>query len=366
MGNSAANNRKCREQRIAPCYENKCEVVRHLLDRLDEDDAVVQLRELAEDADWEVRHEVALAIVRLPNNHLAWFVERLINDPNAYVQRAVHRALDARRREVRAESHRREKHERVAKRVQELESRTKRQVGRICREHGEELIAQVAHDLRALATRLKPACYQLVAASGDLRPRAANTVLTQLSMFEKLTEDLQFFSEPLRIEKRDERMAEVVQAAIEAAQSNMAKAGLETPSIRIVAEMNAGIVVPMARHLVQIALTNVIQNACEAFAIDRNEERNAEIRIDVGIDDGMVTITVVDNGPGMAEEDLAVVTAFLPGRRNLSKPSSTGFGLPIAARNIAAHDGHLEMKSCAGVGTRVTITLPLTTDEEKR
>lgn len=47
------------------------QTVRDLLDNLDNDDAIAQLRRLSQDPDWEVRHEVALAIAKLPDDELA-------------------------------------------------------------------------------------------------------------------------------------------------------------------------------------------------------------------------------------------------------------------------------------------------------
>ena len=74
---------------------------------------------------------------------------------------------------------------------------------------------------------------------------------------------------------------------------------------------------------------------------------------------GIASGTVTDNGPGMNADELAVISAFLPGRRNYAKPFSTGFGLAIAARNIAAHGGKLALTSYEEIGTQVTIDLPL-------
>lgn len=44
--------------------------------------------------------------------------------------------------------------------------------------------------------------------------------------------------------------------------------------------------------------------------------------------------------------------------------SGTGFGLPIARRNIAAHGGSLNIDSVENEGTRVTVLLPIEGREE--
>ena len=42
-----------------------------------------------------------------------------------------------------------------------------------------------------------------------------------------------------------------------------------------------------------------------------------------------------------------------------TKEKGVGLGLPIAHRIIEAHGGQLNMDSQVGVGTKVTITLPI-------
>jgi len=77
-------------------------------------------------------------------------------------------------------------------------------------------------------------------------------------------------------------------------------------------------------------------------------------------DEHSVTITVRDNGPGIAEEDLPhLFTPFF------SRTGGTGLGLAIAAQIIQAHGGTIEADSAPGRGAVCTIVLPVeaATDE---
>jgi two-component system sensor histidine kinase AtoS len=47
-----------------------------------------------------------------------------------------------------------------------------------------------------------------------------------------------------------------------------------------------------------------------------------------------------------------------------TKEKGVGLGLPIAHRIIEAHGGQLEIESKVGVGTKVTVALPLSKKEE--
>ncbi len=77
-------------------------------------------------------------------------------------------------------------------------------------------------------------------------------------------------------------------------------------------------------------------------------------------DDGSVTFSIEDQGKGMSSEQ--VERAFDPvwqAEEMLSRESEgTGLGLSICKRLVELHDGGIEIRSAAGVGTVVSITIP--------
>jgi hypothetical protein len=73
--------------------------------------------------------------------------------------------------------------------------------------------------------------------------------------------------------------------------------------------------------------------------------------------DGALVLSVRDQGPGIAPEDLA--TLFdRTGRAVRRRVSGTGLGLPIVAAVARAHGGTASVTSELGVGTTVAITVP--------
>jgi signal transduction histidine kinase len=73
-----------------------------------------------------------------------------------------------------------------------------------------------------------------------------------------------------------------------------------------------------------------------------------------------LTVTVVDNGIGIAGEDLGrVLEAFEQVDNSLSRRhEGTGLGLPLVKAMMELHGGALELKSTLGVGTEATIVFP--------
>ncbi len=97
------------------------------------------------------------------------------------------------------------------------------------------------------------------------------------------------------------------------------------------------------------ALGNLIENAALAYP-----DRKGNIDIETRCERSDVTIVVVDHGCGIPGNKLEhVFTPFYS-----SRPSGTGLGLPLAARIIDLHQGHLTLDSRPGQGTTATITLP--------
>ena len=75
---------------------------------------------------------------------------------------------------------------------------------------------------------------------------------------------------------------------------------------------------------------------------------------------GSVSIEVTDSGIGIPAEELPLVTRkFVRGKQ--APAGGSGLGLAISKRIAGDHGGHLKIRSAAGSGTTVTVTLPAAT-----
>jgi signal transduction histidine kinase len=103
------------------------------------------------------------------------------------------------------------------------------------------------------------------------------------------------------------------------------------------------------RQLVMNLLTNAVK-----YTVDGDE---IEVRADAS--DGMVEVSVSDNGPGIsAEEQRIIFEKFGRGSHHGSSTPGAGLGLFIARSIAEAHGGSLRVASRPGEGATFTVRLP--------
>lgn len=102
-------------------------------------------------------------------------------------------------------------------------------------------------------------------------------------------------------------------------------------------------------------LLNIISNAADAL------EKNStpEIQLTGSIRDNILWLAVKDNGCGISPEQKKRL--FQP--FNSSKPSGNGLGLVISQKLLARMDSSIDIESKVGVGTCVTIGLPVSKED---
>jgi signal transduction histidine kinase len=103
------------------------------------------------------------------------------------------------------------------------------------------------------------------------------------------------------------------------------------------------------RQLVMNLLTNAVK-----YTVDGDE---IEVRADAA--DGIVELSVRDNGPGISSADQRVIfEKFGRGSRAGSSTPGAGLGLFIARSIAEAHGGSLRVGSRPGEGATFTVQLP--------
>ena len=76
--------------------------------------------------------------------------------------------------------------------------------------------------------------------------------------------------------------------------------------------------------------------------------------------DGGYSVTILDSGIGMTDQE--IIKALTPFGQIENKITAThngtGLGLPLAKAMLELHDGHLEISSAPGCGTRIVMNFP--------
>ena len=107
-----------------------------------------------------------------------------------------------------------------------------------------------------------------------------------------------------------------------------------------------------SRTELRLLLAQVLANSVQA--VEQLEDRKAAIKINTSSTGNRLSITIVDNGPGMSPES----------QKNIFKPFHTsrgnamGIGLAVARDLVRRYQGTIKVRSLLGQGTMVRITLP--------
>ena len=113
-------------------------------------------------------------------------------------------------------------------------------------------------------------------------------------------------------------------------------------------------ILPLVRvdaGILRQVLTNLLSNA-SAYS-----PKGTEIIISVQIDENTLVISVIDHGPGIAEEDTdRIFEKFYRGKN--APPGGLGLGLSIAKRFVEAHGGEIGVYNQKSGGACFEIRLP--------
>jgi signal transduction histidine kinase len=161
--------------------------------------------------------------------------------------------------------------------------------------------------------------------------------------------DLLVFSRDLRLNLYEHPLDRVLAESVEEcrAQANERGVGLRL-------ECAPDVTLTIDKLKIRQAVVNVVRNAIDA------SPPGTEVGVAGRRDDGTVTITVRDHGPGVPEEQReAIFSPFFT-----TKETGTGLGLAIAREFVAAHGGHITAgRPSDGGGARFTIRLPKRPEE---
>jgi two-component system phosphate regulon sensor histidine kinase PhoR len=219
-----------------------------------------------------------------------------------------------------------------------------------------DFVANASHELRTPLSTVLGYAETLAEESGlsdELRSRFGGTIRDEARRMLRIIEDLMSLSriEADRFVAPSERIE--VEDIVTSALSN---AGTVQCDLKVALSPDLPPVRGDRAQLVQL-LDNLLGNAVR-YGCDKP---GSIVEIGAERSDSSVVLTVTDHGPGIPREHLPRLTERFyrvdPARSRES--GGTGLGLAIVKHIVERHRGSLEISSTLGVGTSVSVRLPV-------
>jgi two-component system sensor histidine kinase ResE len=185
---------------------------------------------------------------------------------------------------------------------------------------------------------------------------------------ERLTRLVSGLLESARMESGNVRMARETVHLNELAQACVTKMQPRAQTAEVALEAQLAPAIPAITadgdRLAQV-ITNLIDNAIKHTAKGGKvtvETRLAQMPRQAREACNAAEVSVADNGAGIPPEDLPhVFDRFYQADKSRSAGGS-GLGLAICKQIVEAHDGQINAHSVLGLGTRISVWLPLSPD----
>jgi signal transduction histidine kinase len=120
---------------------------------------------------------------------------------------------------------------------------------------------------------------------------------------------------------------------------------------RFTSRVEAPLLVHGTPALLKRLVLNLVDNAF------RHTPPPAGVDVHLASSNGVVNLEVSDQGPGIPPDEVPLV--FERFHRGRSASAGTGLGLALCREIVLRHHGNIALRSAPGVGTTVTVTLPL-------
>lgn len=218
-----------------------------------------------------------------------------------------------------------------------------------------QLAAGIAHEIRNPLASISGSIELLrhAPASDDDRTLMA-IVHREIQRLNELVGDLLDYANPRPSQPVEFDLGVLVRETVQVARADPANAAVE---------ISAAVDAPLGVHAdpskLRQVVWNLVRNAADAAAGGgkhvRVEARRMSARGEAqALALAMVTITVEDDGPGIAPDQLARI--FDP--FYTTKQKGTGLGLATCHAVISEHGGRIDVESDVGKGTKVVVRLP--------
>ena len=226
-----------------------------------------------------------------------------------------------------------------------------------------DFVANVSHELRTPITSIK-GFVETLQEGAITEPKEAERFLRIIARhsdrLNAIVEDLLTLSsleegsEQRKIAFEKRPVKPVLSSVIE-----LSSVKAEEKKITIDLNCDKAIQARMNAALLEQAVLNLVDNAI------KYSEPAGRIQIQVHKEDGMVTISIRDNGCGIAKkyQERIFERFYVVDKSRSRKLGGTGLGLAIVKHIAAVHGGHVTVDSSPGNGSTFTLYVPIDSDQ---
>jgi PAS domain S-box-containing protein len=213
-----------------------------------------------------------------------------------------------------------------------------------------QMMAGVAHELNNPLTAILGVSDLLRERAGDDSTRRhVEIVLKQARRAAAIIQNLLAFSRPATAGRAKVRVDEVVRQALQSQQASLTQKNI---SVDFQSPVDLPVVQGDPKLLEQV-FSNLLINAEQAIASVRDR---GTIRISLASLGGKVSVTFLDDGPGIDSENMRKI--FDPFFTTKRPGGGTGLGLTICLALVKEHGGSIEVQSMPGCGASFQVLLP--------
>ena len=210
-----------------------------------------------------------------------------------------------------------------------------------------EMAKQVAHEIKNPLTpmRLTIQTFERQYSKGENFTKErikdfSDSLIQQIDTMSSIATAFSDFAEMPEPKKEKLNIVEVIELAVDIFEKD--KISFKSSSKIIEAHFDR-------TQLIRV-ITNLLKNAFQAIP----EGRTANINLDVSEHDGLVKISISDNGYGISKSDMKKI--FEPSFT--TKTSGMGLGLSMIKNILNAYNGDITFTSKSNIGTTFNVTFP--------
>jgi signal transduction histidine kinase len=214
------------------------------------------------------------------------------------------------------------------------------------------LMADIAHELRTPLSVMRGDLEALLDGVFAPTPEALASLQEETLLLSRLVDDLRALAQAeagqLRLERQPTDLADLLRGVVASFDLQAGSQGqtlvLDTPPNLPAVDVDP----QRVRQVVANLLSNALRHAAES----------GRVTVSALLQPGEVQVSVADDGPGIATEDLPhVFDRFW--RAGGARVEGSGLGLAITRELVRAHGGYTWVESGPGQGSRFYFTLPL-------